>query len=158
MQSTLPGTYSQQLYYQMNSVTGIFWQHFKPPSHAPSMYWLKPPIRFWRGPHVLNNCGKPWLICVIYLTSQSLNYVGFDKMKQLHINLNVTISVNELILTPFSPFDIKCKKRNAKNLWKWIFRVSRRKGFSYFLNTALDHGGCAPYPLQFLWIMLQYLV
>ena len=23
---------------------------------------------------------------------------------------------------------------------------------------ALDHGGCAPYPLQFLWIMLQYLV
>ena len=43
MQSTLPWTYSQQLYYQMNSVTGIFWQHFKPPSHAPSMYWLKPP-------------------------------------------------------------------------------------------------------------------
>ena len=47
----------------MNSFTGIFWQHFKPP-HAPPMYWLKPPpIKFWRAPppHVLNTCGKPWI-------------------------------------------------------------------------------------------------
>ena len=48
-------------------------------SHTPS----PPFIKFWRAPHVLNTCGKPWLICVIYLTSQSLNYVGFDKMKRL---------------------------------------------------------------------------
>ena len=34
--------YSRQLYYQVNSFTGIFWQHFKPP-YAPPMYWLKPP-------------------------------------------------------------------------------------------------------------------
>ena len=81
-----------------------------------------------------------------------------DLLNMLHINLNVTIYVSELILTPFSPFHIKCQKLNAKNLWKWIFRISRRKGFSYFLNTALDYGGYAPYPLQFLWIMLQYLV
>ena len=48
--------YSWQLYYQINSFTGIFWQHFKapPPPHAPPMYWLKPPF------HVLNTCGKPW--------------------------------------------------------------------------------------------------
>ena len=31
----------------------------------------------------------------------------------------ITTYVNELILTMFGPFDIKCKKLNAKNLWKW---------------------------------------
>ena len=42
--------YSRQLYYQMNSFTGIFRQYLKPSSHAPPMYWLKPPpIRFWRA-------------------------------------------------------------------------------------------------------------
>ena len=42
--------YSQQLYWQMNSFTGFFQQHFKPP-HAFPMYWLKPsPIKFWRPP------------------------------------------------------------------------------------------------------------
>ena len=35
--------YSQQLYYQMNSTTGISQQNFKPP-HAPPMYWLKPQL------------------------------------------------------------------------------------------------------------------
>ena len=34
--------YSRQLYYQMNSLTSIFWQHFKRPD-TPLMYWLKPP-------------------------------------------------------------------------------------------------------------------
>ena len=33
--------YSRQLYYQMNSLAGIFWQHFKSPPCSP-MYWLKP--------------------------------------------------------------------------------------------------------------------
>ena len=33
--------YSGQLYYQMNSFTGIFRQHFKP--HMLPMYWLKLP-------------------------------------------------------------------------------------------------------------------
>ena len=54
------------------------------------------------------------------------------------------IYVNELILTPFSPFDIKSKKLNVKNLWKCIFRASRRMIFSYFSNTVLDPGGCPP--------------
>ena len=48
--------------------------------------------------------------------------------------------VNKLILTPFSPFDVKCKKLNAKNLWKCIFWASRRVSFSYFPKIALDHG------------------
>ena len=36
------------------------------------------------------------------------------------------------MLTPFSPFDIKCKKINKKNLWKCIFRASRRVSFIFF--------------------------
>ena len=58
-----------------------------------------------------------------------------------------TIYVNELILTPFNSFDIKCKKLNAKNLWKCIFRASRRVSFSYFPKVAFDHRGrgqCPP--------------
>ena len=50
---------SQQLYYQMKFFSGISQQHFKP-LHAPPMYWLRPPIKFWRAPpHVLNTCKKP---------------------------------------------------------------------------------------------------
>ena len=56
--------YNQQLYYQMNCFTGIFQHHFKPPPHTPPMYWIKPPppssIKFWRAPHYLSTCGKPW--------------------------------------------------------------------------------------------------
>ena len=59
-QSTLPWTYSQQLYYQMNSVTGIFWQHFKPPSHASSMYWLNPPPSNFEEPPMFSTpVGNP---------------------------------------------------------------------------------------------------
>ena len=48
--------YSLQHYYQINSFTGIFQQHFKPPLHAPPMYWLKlPPIKFWRA-HYYEYC------------------------------------------------------------------------------------------------------
>ena len=68
-----------------------------------------------------------------------------------------TIFVNELLLTPFSPFDIKCKKVNAKNLWKCIFKGSRRVSFSYFPKIALDYGVspdtfqnfCGCYNIQF---------
>ena len=35
--------YSRQLYYQMNSTTGIFNIILSPPPHASPMYWLKPP-------------------------------------------------------------------------------------------------------------------
>ena len=51
-----------------------------------------------------------------------------------------TIYANKLILTTLSPFDLKCKKRNEKNLWKCIFRASRRVNFSYFQKVALDLG------------------
>ena len=54
--------YSQQLYYQMNSFTGIFWHYFKPPC-SPHVLTYAPPIKFWRAPpptHVFNTCGKPW--------------------------------------------------------------------------------------------------
>ena len=56
--------------------------------------------------------------------------------------------VNELILTPFSPFDIKCKKRNVKNLWKCIFMVFRKVSFSDFPNTALDKWVVPPVPFR----------
>ena len=49
--------YSHQLYYQMNTFTGIFWQHFK-------SLFPHPPSNFEESlshPNVLNSCGKPWL-------------------------------------------------------------------------------------------------
>ena len=68
-------------------------------------------------------------------------FCGFTKYTSYKFTTNTTIQVNELVLTPFSPFDFKCKKLNVKNLWKCIciFRASRRVSFSYFSNTALDH-------------------
>ena len=63
-----------------------------------------------------------------------------------------TIYVNEFILTPFNSFDINCKKRNAKNLWKCIFRASSRVSFLYFHKVAK----VLPKTLEFLWIMLKY--
>ena len=59
-------TYSRQLYYQMNSFTSIFQQHFKPPPHAPPFIDLSPPpphphqiLKSPPSPHLLNTCGKP---------------------------------------------------------------------------------------------------
>ena len=45
--------YSRQLYYQMNSFTGFFRQHFKPP-HAPPMYWSPHQI-FWKPSDTIFN-------------------------------------------------------------------------------------------------------
>ena len=53
--------YSWQLYYQMNSIIGIFRQYFKPPMLPPCIdlssphHILKSPPP---SPHVLNTCGK----------------------------------------------------------------------------------------------------
>ena len=41
--------YSRQFYYQINSFTGIFRQHFKLP-HASPMCWLKPPCQILKSP------------------------------------------------------------------------------------------------------------
>ena len=74
------------------------------------------------------------------------------------MNSKATTYVNELLLTPLNPFDIKFKKLSLmqKILWKCIFRASRRVSFSDFPRVALDYGGdvCPPIPLFFR-IMLQ---
>ena len=74
--STFAGlqTYSRQLYYQMNSFTGIFQKHLKP-SMLPPCIDLSPP------PHVHNTCGKPCSIkcnsfilkCFIQFTCTNLD-------------------------------------------------------------------------------------
>ena len=81
------------------------------------------------------------------------------KISYAKIYNKATIYVSELILIPFSPFDIKCKMLNAEDLWKCIFTASRRVRFSYFPKVALDLScrcGCPQYLEEFLWIMLQY--
>ena len=46
-------------------------------------------------------------------------------------------------------FDIKCKKKfNAKILWKYIFRTSRRVSISYFPKVALNHEGLPLTPFR----------
>ena len=58
--------YSRQLYYQMNSFTGISWHYFKPPMLPPCIDLSPPPPppphQILKSPptHVLNTCGKPW--------------------------------------------------------------------------------------------------
>ena len=63
--------YSRQLYYQMNSFTGIFQQHFKP-SMLPPCIDLSPTSNFEEPPtplpHVLNTCGKLWNVTANNLT------------------------------------------------------------------------------------------
>ena len=57
--------YGRQLYYQINSFTSTFWQHFKPsppPTHPmlPRGIDLSPPpSNFKEHPHVLNTYEKP---------------------------------------------------------------------------------------------------
>ena len=55
---------------------------------------------------------------------------AFTKHTTQKIYKKATIYVNELILTLFSPFDIKW----VKNFWKYILRESRRMNFPYLLQ------------------------
>ena len=68
------------------------------------------------------------------------------------MNSKATTYVNELLLTPLSPFDIKFKKLSLmqKNLWKCIFRASRRVSFSDFPRVALHYGGDVCLPNTFI--------
>ena len=80
-------------------------------------------------------------------------------LNMLHkIYSKFTVYINELILTPFSPFDIKCKKINL--MWKTsgnAFLGYLGQIFSDFPKVALDHGGCPQFLLELSW-MLQYSV
>ena len=87
---------------------------------------------------------RPPLIWLINLTLRAnfrttLKSSGFAPLLNWQ-NKNLykaTIYVSELILTPF---DIKYKKmHDAKNLWKCIFRASRRVSFSYFPKALFDN-------------------
>ena len=74
----------------------------------------------------VKNMIKPPLIWLMYLTLKA----NFRIMLRLMISNCCVPLLNILhkdlcqwvILTPFSPFYIKCKKVNVKNLWKCILR------------------------------------
>ena len=78
------------------------------------------------------------------------NYVTFDKIKWLsaftkYITIKFltkpqSIYINEFMLTSFSPFDIKCKKLNLKNI--------QRVSFSYFSKLHSIMGGAFSIPLK----------
>ena len=74
--------YSRQLYYQMNSFTGIFRQHFKPPmlppcidlSPPPSRQILKSPSSPMFSTPVGNPVyGKRWLTVLIFCIQLNIN-------------------------------------------------------------------------------------
>ena len=82
-----------------------------------------------------------WLIYIFDFIGWLSNYVAFDKIKWFcaftkyttKIYDKATIHVNELILTPFSPFDIKCKimwKTSgivySGHLGGWVFHIFPR--------------------------------
>ena len=71
--------YSRQLYYRMNSVTGIYWQYFKPPM-VPTCIDLNPsPIKFWRAPSMfITPVGNPEVLYkLIYIYIYLLFYIWF---------------------------------------------------------------------------------
>ena len=80
--------YSRQLCYQINSFTGIFWQHFKPSHAPPPCIDLSPPSDFEGShpypplpiptPHVLNTCGKPCCLCNFWLLWSELYFQRGD--------------------------------------------------------------------------------
>ena len=90
----------------------------------------------------LNYMFMIWLYRLIFELCYVLMKLKFDEIKWLSTSARYTTLkfitkpqstyVNKLILTPFSPSGIKCKKLDAENLWKCIFRATRRVSFSYF--------------------------
>ena len=81
--------YSRQLYYRMNSVTGIYWQYFKPPM-VPTCIDLNPsPIKFWRAPSMfITPVGNPevlykliyiyiyiYIVTILYLIYYIYTYI-----------------------------------------------------------------------------------
>ena len=83
-----------------------------------------------------------WLIIFDFIGLFS-KYVGFDEIKWLcyfteyvthKFTTNATIYANELILTPFSPFNIKCKKLNL--MWKTSGKTSGNEFLQIMLQYA----------------------
>ena len=132
--------YIWQLYYQMNSFTGIFRQNFTPPPHASPMYWLKPPHRILKSPppYVLNTCGKP---CCKELFSKQTCLKGEEiccvdsKEKQLRIN------GKEMTLTFFKLYMVYIKIRRTFFPYLLVNMFNERcislaKGYEY-LNKLI---------------------
>ena len=87
--------YSRQLYYRMNSVTGIYWQYFKPPM-VPTCIDLNPsPIKFWRAPSMfITPVGNPevlYKLIYIYIYIYLLFYIWF--IIYIHIYMYVYIYI-----------------------------------------------------------------
>ena len=90
---------------------------------------------------------KPPWIWLMYLTLQVNFQITLGLMKS-----NVCVPLLNILRNLRQWVDIKCKKCNVQNLWKCIFRASRRVSFSYIPKVALDHGLCpllSWYPLKF---------
>ena len=100
-----------------------------------------------------------------------MNYVVFDEIKCLStftkhttkVYNKATIYINELILTPFSPFDITV---NAKYfMWKTSGNVflGHLGGWVFYIFPTVHLiirgvGGDPRYILEFLWIMSHYSI
>ena len=75
-------------------------------------------------------------------------YTSLPNCLDMTLTNNKTAIINELILSPFSWFYNKCQKLAAKNLWKCIFRASKRVSCLYFPNVAADDEGCPTIPFR----------
>ena len=107
---------------------------------------------------------KPPLIWLMYLTLWIQVTLSLKKsnscvplLNTIIIYSKTKIYVKKLISTPFNPFDIKCKELNTKNLWKCIFRASRKVSFWYFCSVALDNGSTTQYLLEFSYFAAKFL-
>ena len=87
--------YSRQLYYRMNSVTGIYWQYFKPPM-VPTCIDLNPsPIKFWRAPSMfITPVGNPEVLYkLIYICIYIYIYYFISDLLYIYIYICMYIYI-----------------------------------------------------------------
>ena len=91
--------YSRQLYYRMNSVTGIYWQYFKPPM-VPTCIDLNPsPIKFWRAPSMfITPVGNPEVLYkLIYIYIYIYYFISDLLYIYIHICMHIYIYIHMYI-------------------------------------------------------------
>ena len=100
--------YSRQLYYQMNSFTGIFWHHFKTPMLPPCID-LSPPHQIWKSPlHVRNTCGKPcrkWSRIVLPYHAFFLQFSQQEGLDFERFTLTLPLNASFKMVLLHGPFD-----------------------------------------------------
>ena len=91
--------YSRQLYYRMNSFTGIYWQYFKCPMVPPCIDLNPYPIKFWRAtPMFITPVGNPEVLYkLIYIYIYIYYFISDLLYIYIHICMHIYIYIHMYI-------------------------------------------------------------